>query len=193
MPRVKNFDETEILEKVMDFFWEKGYHATSMGKLVKDLGVNRASLYDTYGSKGELFTRALTHYMNTNSKRVKVFLSEYDSVKEGLETLLKNSIRAIFADKDRKGCFVVNCTTELTIEDQKTQQMLTQNRVMFEQLFLDYLQKGVESGELDRDKDWRSVASYLFTFYSGLNVISKINTSEEELLGSLDVALSVLD
>ncbi len=48
MPRVKLFDESEVLNKATNLFWKKGYHATSIQDLVNHLGINRGSLYDTY-------------------------------------------------------------------------------------------------------------------------------------------------
>ncbi|MEM6816141.1 MAG: helix-turn-helix domain-containing protein, partial [Bacteroidota bacterium] len=44
MPRVKLFDEYEVLDKAVNLFWRKGYYATSIQDLVDYLGVNRASL-----------------------------------------------------------------------------------------------------------------------------------------------------
>ncbi|MEL6975424.1 MAG: helix-turn-helix domain-containing protein, partial [Bacteroidota bacterium] len=62
MPRTKQFDEKEVLKKAMELFWEKGFHATSIQDLVSHLGINRASLYDTFGGKDELFNTAFESY-----------------------------------------------------------------------------------------------------------------------------------
>ena len=49
--RPKSFDQDRILEQAMHLFWEKGFEATSIQDLVDHLGVNRQSLYDTFGDK----------------------------------------------------------------------------------------------------------------------------------------------
>ncbi|WP_244210855.1 TetR/AcrR family transcriptional regulator [Tenacibaculum singaporense] len=54
MPRVKSFNEEEVLTKAMCLFWKQGYSATFFQDLVYHLGINRASLYDTFGDKKEL-------------------------------------------------------------------------------------------------------------------------------------------
>jgi TetR/AcrR family transcriptional repressor of nem operon len=46
----------------MQLFWEKGYEATSVQDLVEGMGINRFSLYDTFGSKHDLFLKALDRY-----------------------------------------------------------------------------------------------------------------------------------
>ena len=74
MPRTKAFDEQEVLEKAMELFWKKGYYATSIQDLVNHLGINRASLYDTFGGKKKLFLHTFSHYRTVNTQGVKDFL-----------------------------------------------------------------------------------------------------------------------
>ena len=51
MPRQKDFDPDRALGNAMELFWEKGYEATSVQDLVDRMGINRFSMYDTFGSK----------------------------------------------------------------------------------------------------------------------------------------------
>ena len=62
MPRIKTFDENEVLVKAMNLFWKQGYSATSVQDLVSHLGINRASLYDTFGDKEQLFKKSFALY-----------------------------------------------------------------------------------------------------------------------------------
>ena len=50
MPWEKQFDHDEALSKAMGAFWAHGYEATSMQDLVDCMGVNRGSLYATFGA-----------------------------------------------------------------------------------------------------------------------------------------------
>lgn len=45
----------------------KGYAATSVADLVEHLGINRFSLYNTYGDKLNLYREALRLYLQQNS------------------------------------------------------------------------------------------------------------------------------
>lgn len=62
MARPKAFDREEALQQAMQLFWEKGYASTSMQDLVDRMGIGRASLYDTFGSKQDLFHEAIALY-----------------------------------------------------------------------------------------------------------------------------------
>ena len=131
MPRVKLFDEKKALEDAMNLFWTKGYSATSIQDIVDHLGINRASLYATFGGKETLFKSALDLYRDKNTKAIKEFLNSQDNVNTGLLKLFTLSIDESVADKDRKGCFVVNSTTELIPGNPKIRKLLESNKRYF--------------------------------------------------------------
>ena len=57
--RPKNFNPEEALNKAMDLFWDRGFEATSIQDLVDNVGINRASMYDTFGDKRAFFCAAV--------------------------------------------------------------------------------------------------------------------------------------
>ena len=193
MPRSKLFDKEEALKKAMVLFWEKGYHATSMQDLVDTLGISRGSLYDTFGGKQELFDRAIGLYQNTNQNNILTFFEAHPKVKAGLAKLFENAIDETLEDANKKGCFVVNTTTELTPGDEKMLSFLQENKQGMEEIFYNYLSKGVDNGEISKDKDLRTMATFIFTFYNGLRVISKLDHNRESLLSSVKTALTLLE
>lgn len=193
MPRPRAFTEEEVLKKAADLFWKQGFHATSMDNLVKALGINRASIYNTFGGKKALFEKALQSYQNENKTRIDVFLAKQTSIKEGIKNLFLLEINDMFNDCDRKGCMVVNCTTELLPTDKDFLKIAMKNRENFTLFFKNYLQKGVNNGEIASTKNLDAIAGLLFTLYNGLKVVAKTNISKEELTDSIMVGLSVLD
>ncbi|WP_046757053.1 TetR/AcrR family transcriptional regulator [Kordia jejudonensis] len=193
MPRVKKFNEEETLNKAMCLFWRNGFHATSMQDLVNYLGINRASIYDTYGGKKELFDKAFAHYRTTSRTQLKAFLESQESVKNGFKKLFENGISEAVCDTERKGCFVINVTTELVPNDEEMLNVIQENKVFMECTFHDFLQTGVDSGEISATKNLKNLASILHTFYNGMKVVSKTDPNEEELLTSVDTVLTLLD
>lgn len=193
MPRTKAFCEVTVLEKAMELFWKKGYNATSVKDLVCHLGINRASMYDTYGGKKTLFTRAFQHYRTINKKRIQTFLGEQSSVKKGFRNLFLTAIDTALEDTERKGCFVLNCAAELIPNEEDFDALILENQQDFELIFRDFLQSGVENGEITADKDIDAVAAYIYTFYGGLQVSAKINSNKPALVNTVLLGLSVLD
>jgi len=192
MPRVKLFDEQEVLTKAMNLFWKQGYAATSVQDLVSHLGINRASLYDTFGDKEQLFRKSFELYRKANIKGLKQFLGSHEDIREGFAKLFDKAIQEAIEDTDRKGCFVVNTTTELVPNDESITEVLESNKSDFEYIFLEYLQKGVESGQIKTNLDLKSIAALFYTLYNGLRVVSKVQPDKKSLTQSVNVALSVL-
>ncbi|GGF40878.1 TetR/AcrR family transcriptional regulator [Echinicola rosea] len=193
MPRDKSFDEHKVLEKAMNLFWKKGYYATSIQDLVAFLGINRASLYATYGGKKELFEKAFCHYTNTNSSHQREFLDAHPDVRTGLKRLFERAIQESISDTDKKGCFAVNCTVEFISHEAEFATLINQNKQRCETMLYHYLAAGVERNQISKDKDLRAIATLFFTFYNGLKVITKVDFDPSEFSRSVDALLKVLD
>lgn len=192
MPRVKLFDENEVLTKAMNLFWKQGYGATSVQDLVSHLGINRASIYDTFGDKDKLFKKSFELYRKQNSEGLIKFFESRPNVKIGFFELFDNAIQEAVNDKDRKGCFVVNTTTELTPNDESLFQVLEINKQTFINIFFEYLKKGKGSGQLKTSQNLKSLATLFYTLYNGIRVVSKNRPNKKELTDSINVALSLL-
>jgi TetR/AcrR family transcriptional regulator, transcriptional repressor for nem operon len=193
MPKDKLFDRGEVLHKAMELFWTYGFHATSIEKMVNYLGVNRASLYDTYGSKRKLFDESLDLYCSLNKNGTQAFLEGQTKVKAGFRKLLEMSILDTIKDTDKKGCFVVNTTTEFIPGDDDMKKILAKNRSSYEKIFYDFLLMGQSSGEISKKKDLKAIASLIYTIFSGIKVVAKTDPNRKKLLASVDLALCSLD
>lgn len=195
MARPKAFLEEEVLERAVDLFWRRGFHSTSISQLVDHLGINRASLYDTFGGKEELFRKAFTRYREKNKLIVTDLLQNSESVKQGFVTLFYTSLEEIPVDDEEtlRGCFAVNATAELLPEDEWLKEILEINRVEFETLFSSVIKIGQEKGEIHANLSPEAVGSLLYTLYSGIKVMTKLNGQPGTLKAAIDTALTILD
>lgn len=193
MPRVKLFDEAEVLEKAMILFWKKGYYATSIQDLVNHLKINRASLYDTFGGKKKLFDKAFAHYRTISTQSLAQFLESHSNVKKGFKALFTSAIQQCQLDRDKKGCFVVNTTIELIPNEKKSFTIVSEHRKQIEKIFYDYLLLGKKNGQLSKEKNLKAIATLFFTFYNGLKVVTKVEFKSKQFLASVDSLLTVLD
>lgn len=57
MPDVKHFDPDTVLESVVRLFWRQGVASTGIQDVVTATGLNRSSLYATFGGKQEALPR----------------------------------------------------------------------------------------------------------------------------------------
>jgi len=193
MPRVKQFDEETALIAAMNLFWKKGFNATSMNDLVGVLKVNRASMYDTFGNKTELFHKTLLKYQFDNAKKVADFLYYQTNVRQGLYLLYENHIDTLLQDQSLKGCFIANSIAELANSDERVANLAYENQKSLEKIYMNYLQYGVNQGQISPYKDIKVLASYFYTLENGLNLICKVQQDKNQILKVVSASLSVLD
>ena len=63
MARPRSISEDLALERALRLFWQRGYDRASVADLGKAMGMGPSSLYNAFGSKIELFRRAMDHYL----------------------------------------------------------------------------------------------------------------------------------
>ena len=91
---MKNTDtKTKILDVAEKLFAEVGIHATSIRQIVKEAGVNVASLHYHFGSKDavihEIITRRLRPINEAKQKRLDEIEKEANGAPPGLEAVLR--------------------------------------------------------------------------------------------------------
>lgn len=77
--------------------------------------------------------RAFENYRESTKKAYFELLYAQPNVMEGFRKLFEYVVRE---NTDRRGCFLVNITTELVPEDGELKEMLRENQIQFEKLFL---------------------------------------------------------
>src|SRR6266581_3044247 len=60
--RPRGFDVDEALDRALEVFWRQGYEGTALSDLTAAMGINRPSLYATFGNKESLFRKVLDRY-----------------------------------------------------------------------------------------------------------------------------------
>ena len=77
----------------MVLFWEKGFHQTSVQELVQEIGINRASLYDTYHDKEGLFKESFNFYRHSVKENIQSIFNQHKTIKAGYNDFIKYLIK----------------------------------------------------------------------------------------------------
>src|SRR6202162_4930231 len=88
MPRKKEFDPDKALAKAMAIFWRLGYENTSLELLLREMGIAKQSLYDTFGDKRGLYMKALAYYRRQTNDSLRRLFGAGRPVKEVFAKLL---------------------------------------------------------------------------------------------------------
>jgi TetR/AcrR family transcriptional regulator, transcriptional repressor for nem operon len=193
MARHKEFDRDEALHKAMEVFWSRGYEAASVGELVKHMGINRQSLYDTFGDKQALYLQALDRYREVEGRKMFELLGRPGSVKKALRQLFEGVVAGSLCGGERRGCFVGNAMSERAGRCPETAARACGQLAAAEEAFYRALLRGKREGEIGGGRDLRAVARFLFSSLQGLQLMAKATQDRKTLQDVVKVTLSVLD
>ncbi|WP_168119633.1 TetR/AcrR family transcriptional regulator [Paenibacillus sp. HB172176] len=192
MARTKEFEPSAALEKALKLFWRNGYERTSINDLVQEMGINRGSIYDTFGDKHALFLQALDRYSQNYMSMVILSLTTGKSVYPTLQQLFSNVVELVHEDGCNWGCFMTNTASELGLHDEQAASIVTRNFERLEEAFTACIEAGIASGELRSSLDAQSTGRYLTSSFAGLASLAKTNLTKSFLNDVISTTLAVL-
>ncbi|WP_433296225.1 TetR/AcrR family transcriptional regulator [Pseudonocardia sp. CA-142604] len=187
MARTKAFDPDDVLERAMQTFWSYGYERATTPILERELGINRSSLYGTFGSKAGLYRRALERYSRTlpgpgGFGEPESGTSNVRPLREQvMELLWQVAEPDLDADRPR-GCFAGNATVEVAAHDVEVQRLVSGSFGGVRKRLRDLLLMAQTQGALDADADTDALASMLLVVTEGLSLVARA-TRDRELVG----------
>lgn len=173
MPWVKDFDVDEAVDRAMKVFWAKGYEATSISNLVDAMQINKGSLYNAFGSKKALFTRAFLKYDRENRQATLKQLEAMDDPVHAIEILFDGLVAESAADTERKGCLLVNTALDMPNHSKDIQDMVTSALLEFEGFFERTIKAGQACGQISPSIDASEAAKSLLNQVVGLRVLAR--------------------
>ena len=188
----KQFDEEKVLLKAMKAFWSRGYAATSVQDLVRSMGINKGSIYGTYGNKRSLFIKALLLY-NDKRKAMLAGLERSGSSLSAIRGLFQSRIDEIFSDSERLGCFLTNTALELAAHDAEIRDIVAQRQMEIEGFFLRMVERGQTDGEISNHIEATSAAQSLLASLFGIMVLSRSRPEPSLLKNIADSAVAILN
>jgi TetR/AcrR family transcriptional repressor of nem operon len=106
--RPLEFDPDKAIDAAVEVFWCKGYEATSMTDLLEAMNLSKSSLYQTFGSKQQLFKRCLSRYVDRLSAEMTQELEEASSGRSFIEDTFVSIANTAQQPEGTKGCLVGN-------------------------------------------------------------------------------------
>ncbi len=194
MARPREFNAEDALEKAMQLFWAKGYEATSLADLTAEMGLSKSSLYDTFGSKHELFLSAMDRYNETvAARRAAGVIDGAKDSRAGIAAVFAAFLDEMVGQGEKRGCFVNNSAVELAPHDAAVAARAAAGLAHIEETFYDAVSKGQEVGDIMPARDTRALARYLTMSLNGLIVLAKTNPERAALDGVVEIVLEALD
>ncbi len=192
MAGVKRFDRDEVLDRAMELFWRNGYQATTIHDLVGATGINRGSLYTTFGDKRGLFLAVLDHYTERIARPTMAKLND-PNPRRALEGMFESIVRRTSDPSFPRGCLNTNTSLECPGVGEVIGRRIAALLGQQESAIYQVLRRAQSIGALDPDQDARALARFFVGVAHGLNVVNKAVPDPTMLQDMVKVAMRVWD
>lgn len=190
--RPRGFDPDEALERAMEVFWEQGYEAASMTDLVDATGLNKSSIYNTFGSKDELFAAALDRYLTRRVAMVSEVVAEGSAGLDDIVGFFELMRAEIDGPTGHLGCLAINSSTELGARDAEMVAVSRTYRTAIRSALTAALQRAATVGEVDA-ADVERHASVLLGMVLSIAVIARSGATKAEISAQIDAAIGLAE
>jgi TetR/AcrR family transcriptional repressor of nem operon len=191
MGRPKSFEPDVVIAQAMETFWTKGYTDTSPADLAEATGVAKGSLYHSFGSKRQLFGKALDLYGRMQAERAEEFLARPGTAKERIRAYFALLVDADLDGPVRRGCLAQNTVGELGGRDPEAARVVHRMEEGLIEVLAARIEQGQRNGDVGRDVDARAQALFLQNALAGLRVMAK-TFDRPALYRIIDTALAGL-
>ena len=190
MAGVKQFDQDNVLDRAMTLFWRRGYEATSIDQLCAATGINRGSLYATFGNKRALFLAALERYWQSVGTSMMAALNHPDP-RHAIELMLESIITRTSDPHSPRGCLITNTALECPDVGDDIARKIAEGVGRQEAAIYAVLRRAQAEALLDPTQDARALARLFLGVAQGMNVVNKATADPTMLKDMVSAVMSV--
>ncbi|WP_277212571.1 TetR/AcrR family transcriptional regulator [Isoptericola croceus] len=191
MGRTQTFETARVVRAALGVFWRSGYEAASVPALEAATGLNRSSIYHSFGSKRGLFDAAVQAYLDDVVRpRLRPLLA--DPVAPGAVVDYLTGLRAALVRPGEiqadSGCLLVNASGAPISRDDAVRQTVADYRAELRAA----LGRGVDARFPGRAESERDRLADLCTSLV-VSAFALVRVDPHSAVGSLDSALMLLE
>lgn len=191
MARPREFDVDEALHAALRIFWEKGFDGASLTDLSEAMGIVRPSLQAAFGSKEDLYRKAIDLY----GREAMAFIVEAirgPTVADVCRLYLSRYCDMLRDPRSPTGCFMIKGFVSSGHGALIARQEGVTRQKGYEALLEQRFRQAQNDGELAADVDIRALAECLTTIANGLAVRADMGATRADLHRIADLSLKSL-
>lgn len=174
MARPVEFEYNEVLTNAMEQFWREGFEASSVQKLLDVTGINRGTLYNSFGDKDTFFKACLDHYNKLIAKDLDASLNNADLAPwAAIEKYFDLTVLSVSNKQRGMGCLLVNSLCESINYDKEIQKIVRNSFAVIRKALVKRLKDAEKDGKLKKGVSVEFAADQLMNTLNGLRVNSR--------------------
>ncbi|HDZ07631.1 TetR/AcrR family transcriptional regulator [Pseudohongiella sp.] len=182
MARPVEFVYEDVLTNAMEQFWREGFEASSVQKLLDVTGINRGTLYNSFGDKDTFFKSCLEHYSKLVDKELSASLNNEELAPwDAIEKYFDLAVLSASNKRRTMGCLLVNSFCESINYDKDIQKLVKNYYGNIRKALLKRSKEAEKAGNLSKGVSPELAADVLMNTLSGLRVHSREGKSAKQL------------
>lgn len=185
MGRKKGYERQQLVAAALSVFHRRGFRGASTEILVKELAVNRNTVYSEFGCKEQLFSAALSEY---DRQVVSLLFGPLESPDANLDAI--EALYGVFLEtaKDGKGlgCLMCNTAAELGGSEPNLQPQVDYYFERLHKAFCNALDGAVRDGQITQDFDINVEAQLMTAGCLGIFLMARAGIVTSAVLGAIE-------
>ncbi|EJL48913.1 transcriptional regulator [Rhizobium sp. CF122] len=190
--RPREFDRDAALDKALQVFAERGYHAASISELTEAMGLASGSVYKAFKDKRGIFLAGFDRYRTVRRGLLDARMAKVGTGREKIREVLAHYALSSHGASGRCGCLVVSSANDLALFDEEAAERVAAAFTANEKLITDLLRLGQSDGSIAAEIDVAATARTLLCVTKGMRVVGKTGRSEEDMVAVAETAMKLL-
>jgi TetR/AcrR family transcriptional regulator, transcriptional repressor for nem operon len=194
--RNKTFDPDKVLLGALSAFWQRGFESTNIPELLESMSVGRASFYNAFGSKRDVFLRVLNLYFETVDRHLADLIADASDSDCAVASLIDGILdvaRSTESNATRwRGCLIGNTALELGAYDREVVDHLRIGVEVLRAQFRKALSLPSADGAKRSNDEIERFSLHLVVSVQGLLVLAKSGLSDADIKSARSAMLATI-
>ena len=190
--RPREFDMDAALDKALQVFSERGYHATSISELTEAMELTAGSVYNAFKDKRGVFLASFDRYRAIRRGKISATMAGAETGRDKLRALLDLYAVSSHGKSGRRGCLVVGSANEIGTFDPESAKRVETAFSANEEFIFDLIRMGQADGSIRGDIEACSTAKSLLCVMSGMRIVGKTGSTAEDMNAVAETAMKLV-
>ena len=182
MARPVEFDENKVLTNAMEQFWKEGYEASSIQKLLDCTGINRGTLYNSFGDKDTFFKSCVDQYNKILDKQIAASLKNNKlNAWDAIEAYFDEAVLSVTNRHRAMGCLLVNSICESINYDKEMRKVVRASVATLRKAMLTRLKEAHKNRKMKKGVSAEFAADVIMNALHGIRVNSRDGKNPKQL------------
>jgi AcrR family transcriptional regulator len=182
------FDPDTALDQAVLTFWQLGYDGADTKTLARAMGITKPSIYGSFGTKEQLFVKALQRYSETiGSAPIRAF-ADAPNVTKGVAAFFDALVDLVSGCHGPTGCLYACVASQCAAEMPNVATFTHDSLAATDNALADLFSSAVKEGSLPPDFPVKERARLMADFMQGLSLRARAGFSQQDLKAATNAA-----